>query len=298
MSDQKITPNFWCNNNAKEAVEFWVEAFPDSKIKNVEYYPTEGLPDFQKDYAGKELTFEFELAGYNFMAINAGNEFKINPSISCFVNFDPKYDDKAEEHLNDLWDRLVEGGNALMPLDEYPFSKKYGWVQDKFGMSWQLILTNPEGEDRPKIIPSFLFASTNTKRAEEAINFYTDVFSDSKIGNLQRYPEDENNPLSGSIMFSDFQLNNEWFAAMDAGTEHEFVFNEALSMSVVCKDQNEIDYFWNKLSADPENEVCGWCKDKFGVSWQVVPENIKELLNKPDGFQKMMGMKKLVIADF
>lgn len=148
---QKITPNLWFDGNAKEAVEFYVSVFPDGKIISTSYYPTEGLADFQKDFAGKELTLDFELGGQRFTAINAGPEFK---------------------------------------------------------------------------------------------------------------------------------------------------FNEAISFMIACKDQEEIDYYWEKLSSSVENEQCGWCKDQFGLSWQVVPENMEELMNKPDAFQNMMQMKKIVIADF
>jgi predicted 3-demethylubiquinone-9 3-methyltransferase (glyoxalase superfamily) len=99
-------------------------------------------------------------------------------------------------------------------------------------------------------------------------------------------------------MYSDFTLANQWFAAMDSAVEQDFAFNEAISLSVSCKDQAEIDYFWEKLSSDPQFEQCGWCKDKFGVSWQIVPENIEELMGKPNAYAHMMDMKKLVIADF
>lgn len=151
---QKITPNLWFDHAAKEAVEFYVSIFPNSRIINTSYYPKseeEGLADFQKDFAGKELTLDFELDGVRFTAINAGSEFK---------------------------------------------------------------------------------------------------------------------------------------------------FNESVSFSIACKDQEEIDYYWGKLSAVPESEICGWCKDKYGLSWQVVPANVEELLKKPNAFANMMQMKKLVIEDF
>ena len=298
MASQKIIPNLWFNRNAKEAAEFYVESFPQGLIKSIEYYPSEGLQDFQKDFAGKELTVEFELGGYSFVGINAGSEFEKNPSISCFVNFDPKSDEKAREHLDDLWNRLIDGGTALMDVGEYDFSKRYGWVQDRYGMSWQLILTNPDGEDRPFIAPSFLFTSDKTNKAEEAINYYLDVFKDSRMGSLYRYEEDMGPANKGSLMFADFAIGNQWFAAMDGGAEHDFTFNEGVSLSISCKDQDEIDYYWSKLSSSPEDEMCGWCKDKFGVSWQIVAENMYELLGKPGGFEKMMEMKKIVIADF
>lgn len=298
---QKIIPNLWFNGNAKEAVDFYVSAFPEGKVLATSYYPKtaeEGLADFQADLAGKELTVDFELGGYRLTTINAGSEFTFNPSISFMVNFDPSRDDQAREHLDELWNRLIDGGEALMPLDEYPFSKRYGWVKDKYGLTWQLILTDPEGEPRPFIIPSLLFTKDNTNHAEEAINYYVSVFPDSKLGTAAKYPEANGSLKAGSVMFADFMLAGQWFAAMDAGSEHDFTFNEAVSLAVFCEDQAEIDYFWEKLSAVPEAEQCGWCKDKYGVSWQITPEYVEELLKRPGAFAKMMNMKKLVIADF
>lgn len=298
---QKITPNLWFDGNADAAADFYVSAFPDSKIITTSHYPNsaeEGLADFQKDLAGKVLTVEFELGGLRFTAINAGPEFTFNPSISFMVNFDPSRDEQAREHLDELWAKLIDGGEALMPLDAYPFSKRYGWVKDKYGLTWQLSLTDPAGEPRPFIIPSLLFSGKQTNRAEEAIKFYLSVFKDAEQGTLARYPEDSGPAKAGSLMFADFTLAGQWFAAMDSGIEMDAPFNEAVSLSVACKDQAEIDAFWEKLSTVPEAEQCGWCKDQFGVSWQVVPENTAELLQKPNGFAHMMQMKKLVIADF
>lgn len=148
---QKITPNLWFDGNAKEAVEFYTSVFPDSKVVKTSHYPTEGLADFQKDMAGKELAIDFDLNGQRFVAINAGPEFK---------------------------------------------------------------------------------------------------------------------------------------------------FNESVSFAVACKDQAEIDYYWEKLSVVPESEICGWCKDKYGLSWQIVPENMDELMERPGAFGKLMEMHKIVIADF
>jgi predicted 3-demethylubiquinone-9 3-methyltransferase (glyoxalase superfamily) len=298
---QKITPNLWFDGNAKEATDFYVSVFPDSKVISTTNYPNskeEGLADFQLELAGKPLTVEFELGGMKFTAINAGPEFKFNPSISFMLNFDPSTDEQAEAHLNELWEKLIEGGEALMPIDSYPFSRRYGWVKDRYGLTWQLILTNPEGEPRPFITPSLMFIGDNNNKAEEAIDFYTSVFKDAKKGNLARYGQDTGPAKADSLMYGDFTLSGQWLAAMDSGVEHDFNFNEAISLSISCKDQAEIDYFWEKLSSVPESEQCGWCKDKYGVSWQIVPENMGELMKKPDAFAHLMQMKKLVIADF
>jgi predicted 3-demethylubiquinone-9 3-methyltransferase (glyoxalase superfamily) len=298
---QKITPNLWFDGNAKEAADFYVAAFRDSNILSTSYYPNsaeEGLADFQLNLAGKELTVDFALGELRFTAINAGPEFTFNPSISFMVNFDPSRDEQAAERLDELWSKLIEGGEALMPLDAYPFSKRYGWVKDRYGLTWQLILTDPEGEPRPFIIPSLMFSGENANRAEEAIKFYVSVFKDAKQGPLARYAENTGPAKAGSLMYGDFTLAGQWLAAMDSGVEQDFAFNEAISLSVACKDQAEIDYFWEKLSAVPESEQCGWCKDQYGLSWQIVPENMEELMKKPNAFANLMQMKKIVIADF
>ena len=298
---QKITPNLWLDGNAREAVDFYVSVFPGSKITGGMKYPTtkeEGLADSQLDMAGKDLTISFTLAGHDLLAINAGSEFRPTPANSFMVNFDLKGDPEAREHLNQVWEKLIDGGEALMELGEYPFSKYYGGVKDKYGYTWQLILPKPEGEARPCIIPSLAFTRDVYGRAEEALTYYTSVFKDAKIGTVAKYQEDSEMAKKGTVMFSDFNLDGEWFTAMDAGGPQNYTFTEAVSYSIACKDQAEIDYFWEKLSAVPESEQCGWCKDKFGVSWQIVPENMVELMQRPGAFARMMQMHKLEIDKF
>jgi predicted 3-demethylubiquinone-9 3-methyltransferase (glyoxalase superfamily) len=107
----------------------------------------------------------------------------------------------------------------------------------------------------------------------------------------------------GTIMFTDFKLEGIWLAAMDSARQHDFTFSEAVSLIVNCKDQEEIDYYWEKLSADPKSEQCGWLKDKYGVSWQIVPEDLEEKLRDSDPekvkrvTQAFLPMKKLIIKD-
>lgn len=233
------------------------------------------------------------------MAISAGPYFKINPSISFFVNFDPSYDKDARKNIGVIWEKLSKGGKVLMPIQEYPWSKRYGWVQDKYGVSWQLILTDPEGEDRPKIVPSLLFVGDMYGKAEEAVKFYVTTFKNAKIGNIMHYGPGQEPNKEGTVMFSDFKLDDSWIAAMDGGGDHNFKFNEAVSLMISCKDQKEIDYFWQKLSAVPEAEQCGWVKDKYGVSWQIIPANMGQLMSKnPEKTTPaMLKMKKIIIAD-
>lgn len=189
-----------------------------------------------------------------------------------------------------------------MPLQEYPFSKWYGWIEDKFGVSWQLILTNPEGEPRPFVVPSFLFVGDVCGKAEEAGAFYQSVFKNSKQGLIARYPAGSEPDKEGTVMYMDFMLENGWFAAMDSAHKHEFGFNEAVSFIVRCDNQQEIDYYWEKLSADPKAEQCGWLKDKFGVSWQIVPIEMDEMMKgAPEQIARVtaafLKMKKFDLAE-
>jgi predicted 3-demethylubiquinone-9 3-methyltransferase (glyoxalase superfamily) len=237
------------------------------------------------------------------MAISAGPLFKFNPSVSFFVNFDPSRDKDARNNLDTLWERLSESGTALMPLDKYPFSEHYGWMQDKYGPSWQLILSDPEGEERPLLVASLMFVGDVAGRAEEAIDFYLSVFKNSKIGAIARYgPEQEPHP-EGTVMFADFMLEGQWFAAMDSAYEHNFAFNEAISFLVDCDSQEEIDTYWERLSAVPEAEQCGWLKDKFGVSWQISSAALRKMLTKGTReqvdrlTQAFLPMKKLDVAE-
>ena len=298
---QKITPNLWCNGNAEEMIEFYGQAFSEFEVLQTEYYPQtkeDGLEDFQLELAGKVLTMQFRVHDLEFVAINAGPEFTPNPSISFFVNFDPASDEQAREHLDELWAKLVEGGTVLMELGEHPFSKHYGWVQDKFGVSWQLILTNPEGEPRPKIIPSLLFSGPAQNRAREAAEYYVQTFMDAKLGNLAPYGQTLGPVVPESLAFGELSIAGEWLTVIDSGVEQPFTFSEGISLSVACKDQAEIDTLWEALSTVPEAEQCGWCKDQFGVSWQIVPENMSELMQKPEAYKTMMQQKKIQISDY
>jgi predicted 3-demethylubiquinone-9 3-methyltransferase (glyoxalase superfamily) len=218
------------------------------------------------------------------------------------VNFDPSRNPDAAADLDVLWSKLSEGATVRMPKQEYPFSKMYGWVEDRFGVNWQLILTNPDGEPRPNIIPSLMYTKDASGKAEEAANFYVSLFTNSRMGTVAKYPDGMPAGVPGGVMFEDFMLDGQWFAAMDAGQEHDFRFNEAVSFSVETADQEETDFFFKSLSAVPESEQCGWLKDKYGVSWQIVPKRMAELLSSSDqekstkALSAMLKMKKIDIA--
>jgi predicted 3-demethylubiquinone-9 3-methyltransferase (glyoxalase superfamily) len=292
---QKIVPHLWFDKEANEAAEFYVSTFPDSRITNI--------TELHNTPSGDAGLVSFELWGQKFMAINGGPYFKFNPTMSFMVNFDPSREKDASEKIVEVWNKLSEGGTVLMPLEKYPFSEKYGWIQDKYGLSWELILTNPEGEERPTIMPSLLFVGDKCGKAEDAMMFYLSVFKNSKQGLKARYPQGMEPNKEGTIMFSEFMLENEWFVAMDNAGDHKFNFNEAISFIVNCDTQDEIDYYWNKLSAVPESEQCGWVKDMYGVSWQIVPREMEEMISNSTQeqiervSQATLKMKKLDLAE-
>lgn len=293
-----ITPHLWFDTQALEAVEFYLSAFKD--------FPGTAMTHksvLHDTPSGDAQTVSFTIAGHPFMAISAGPYFTLNPAISFMVNFDPSRDTQAVERLDALWAVLSDGGIPLMPLGEYPFSKKYGWIQDKYGVSWQLIFTNPAGEPRPVIIPSLLFTKGVSGKAEEALNFYASVFKDSRMGTVARFPADTEHQKAGDAMFAEANLSGTWIAAMDGGAApHDFAFNEAVSLIVPCETQEEVDHFWEKLSAVPASEQCGWLKDKYGVSWQIVPTAMEEMMQNgtPEQIahvtQAFLQMKKFDIA--
>lgn len=296
---QKITPHLWFDKEAVEAAAFYTSIFPDSKISNKTV--------LRNTPSGDCDVVSFDLWGQSLMSISAGPYFKFNPSVSFIVNFDPLLFNgsaqAAREKLDQVWKSLSEGGKVLMPLDKYPFSERYGWIQDKYGLSWQLILTDPAGDPAPPIMTSLLFAGENCGKAEEAIQFYLSVFKNSKMGSLFHYGPNQVPDQEGTVMFADFVLENSWFAAMDSAREPSSMFNEAVSLMVNCDTQQEIDYYWEKLSAVPEAEQCGWLKDQFGLSWQISSTALDRMMNDKDTeridrvTQAFLKMKKFDLAE-
>jgi len=259
--DQLITPAIWCDGTADEAARFYADVFREGSV--VEQVPG--------------LAATVSIHGFRLSLINGGDQCAPNPSISCILNFDPLLfgsEEQARAYLDELYERLSAGG-VLMELGEYPFSQRYAWVRDRFGMTWQLMLTDPAGEPRPFILPSFMFGGTNHANAEEATEAWISLFDDARRGALYRYEEG---------------------GPMEPGTVMYFTFTPGVSMIVSCRDQEEIDRYWTGLSSVPEAERCGWCVDRWGVSWQVVPRNIAELMADAATREKILHMGKIDLA--
>ncbi len=283
---QKIVPHLWYDTEAKEAVQFYMSLFEGSRLLSLN--TIHDTPSGDADF------LRFELAGQQFMAISAGPYFKFNPSISLMVAC------STAAEVDAKWQALSEGGSPLMELGEYPFSKRYGWIQDRYGLSWQLMFT--EDITQQMVTPNLLFSGDVCGRTEEAIRFYTEVFKPSETGMVSRYAPGEAMLPKADINYAAFKLLGYSLSAMDNGYDAPFNFNEAFSLIVRCENQAEIDYYWEKLSFVPESEQCGWLKDPFGVSWQIVPTIMDDMMGKgsPEAVQRVteafLQMKKFDIA--
>jgi predicted 3-demethylubiquinone-9 3-methyltransferase (glyoxalase superfamily) len=278
MSVQKITPCLWFDQNAEAAAQFYVSVFPNSSM-------------------GETLTparpsslLSFQLNGQWFIALNGGPTFVPNASISFYVTCE------SEAEADALWQQLSAGGKVMMPYNEYPWSKKYGWTEDQFGISWQITL----GEKR-LISPLLMFTNERQGQAKAAMDLYQSLFPHSSTAYLAEYLPGEPGP-EGTVKHAQFFLQGQSFLAMDSPVSHDFTFNEGISLLIYCDDQAEVDYFWEKLIANGGQESqCGWLKDPFGVSWQVVPGALLLRLRDPDperagaAMQAMLTMKKIEI---
>jgi len=289
MEKQFIVPFLWFDNNAEEAAHFYASVFKNARVKTTTRYSEDaanasGMPK------GSVMTVAFQIEGMDFTAINGGPVYKMSPAISFMVNC------RTIEKIDDLWLKLSEGGNVMMELDQYPFSERYGWVQDKYGVSWQLIMET----EHQIIAPCIMFTGAQRGKAEDAINYYMSIFKNSSVEKIEKYADGEEG-LTGAVKYSSFNLSCQNFKAMDSGIDVPFTFNPAVSFAVNCLNQVEIDYFWDKLTAggDPNAQQCGWLADRYGVSWQIVPAALNLWLSDSESeagrniMKALMPMKKL-----
>ncbi|MFP5353007.1 MAG: VOC family protein [Actinomycetota bacterium] len=284
----QITPHLWFDKEAVQAAEFYVQALPGSKITNI--------AQIKDTPSGDCDIVSFELAGQPFMAISAGPLFSFTPAVSFLVRC------RTTGEVDELWGKLSEGGDALMPLDSYPFSDRYGWTTDRYGLSWQVML-DARGEIDQTLVPTLMYTGDVCGKAEEAINHYASVFPNSKVEHVQHYGAGSDPDQPGTVQHAFVDLDGYKLAAMDSARAHDSAFNEAISLIVPCESQQELDYYSDKLSAVPEAEQCGWLKDRYGLSWQVTPTALDELMNKGTEEQKarvtqaFLQMKRFDLAE-
>lgn len=262
----------WFNQTAKDAREFYQSIFEDFEVKSE-----------------NPMVSSVRLNGRDFIFLGGANHVTFNPSISFFLIF------QSNEALEKKWADLSKDGKVLMELNTYPWSSLYGWCEDKNGISWQLMIhhTLPE-----KIIPALLFTQQNNGKAEQAIQYYTRLIPHSQINLLDRYVEGSGDK-EGNVQHAQFLLNNQHFIAFESSYMHQFIFNDAISFVITCQNQDEIDFYWDSFIRDGGSpSKCGWIKDPFGVSWQIIPENMGQLMrnfNNPTFMNVFMSMGKIDI---
>jgi predicted 3-demethylubiquinone-9 3-methyltransferase (glyoxalase superfamily) len=284
---QKITPHLWFDRRSRDALALYTGAFENSRVKS--------STTLGNTPSGSVEIVVLELAGQTLQCLFAGPEFKFTPAVSFLAACATKEETEA------LWNRLSEGGNILMPFASYPFSELYGWCQDRYGLSWQVMFVSGR-EIEQKITPTLMFTGANCGKAEEAMRFYTSLFPDSAVGHVARYGAGEIPETEGTVKYGAFTLAGQNFVVMDSARAHPFAFNEAISFIVRCEDQQEVDRYWAALSADPSAEQCGWLKDRYGLSWQIVPNAMDEMMKRgsPEQMarvtQAFLKMKKFDIA--
>jgi predicted 3-demethylubiquinone-9 3-methyltransferase (glyoxalase superfamily) len=285
----KIIPCLWFDDNAEEAVKFYTSIFHRSKVGDIAHY-VKATEEVSGKKAGSVLTVKFQLEGQDLMALNGGPQFKFNQAISFFVSC------KTAEEVDALFKKLAVGGKTLMALGTFPFSKRYGWVEDKYGVSWQLNV----GDRKQKIAPCLMFAGKQKGRAKEAMELYTSLFKGSRITMAVNYEPGDDDDVK-YLKHAEFTLNGQEFMAMDSSMPGLPDFSLAISLLVNCRTQREIDELWAKLTANGGKEsVCGWLYDKFGVSWQITPIVLDEMTRDKDTAKVervMAAMLKMVKLD-
>lgn len=293
MNPQKIAPFFWFDGQAEDAARMHTELFGGS-INALSRYPAAGQ-DIHGQPEGQVMVADYEILGYRINGINAGSVFKPSPALSLFVQLE----DRGE--VERIWKGLSDGGEVLMPLDAYDWSALYGWCNDRFGISWQIALAI-EGDTVRPVTPMLMFTGKVAGRAREALDFYAGVFPGAEVETAWPYPEGAPEP-AGSIMHGRAFVGGSGLMAMDSSMTHKFGFDEGCSITIGCENQKEIDYYWERLvDGGGEHGPCGWLKDRFGFSWQVVSNEVIALYLEEDravaarAMQAMMTMSKIDIA--
>lgn len=262
IKDQFIFPCLWFDHQAHEAADFYCSIFAKSRKL--------GSNAFMNTY---------EIWGCKFMAINGGPKYNVNQAVSYYVYCG------SNEEIDRLYTMLSDGGKIIMPLDKYMWSPKYAWVVDKYGVSWQLDIDTINNVQ--KIVPTLLFANEKKDKVKEAVDYYIQIFNGSRILMEAPYNSESGMP-AGSVLFAQFMLSGVIFNAMSSVIPHDFDFTHGNSFVAECENQDQIDHLWEKLGEGGVYERCGWLSDKFGVSWQVIPEILHKLVADPEKGQRVI----------
>lgn len=271
---EKITPCLWFNGEAGDAAMLYCAAFKSSRVTSQSPFVT-GI----------------EVAGQHITLLDGGPMYKPNASISFYVGCE------TTEEFDHTWQTLSQMGVVVSHPGKTPWSEKYGWVTDPFGVSWQLGV-QLKSDIRQKITPYLMFTGEQYGHADAAIKHYQAVFKNASTGGVVRYGPDDAPERPGFVRHAEILLMNQKFMVSEVA-QTDVPFTEGVSLTVHCENQEEVDYYWYKLTEGGQESMCGWLKDRFGVSWQIVPTMLTKLMNDPDKAGKaaraFMSMRKLDI---
>jgi predicted 3-demethylubiquinone-9 3-methyltransferase (glyoxalase superfamily) len=272
---EKITPCLWYDGQAKEAANLYCSVLANAKI-------TSQSP----------IVTAIEVSGQSITLLDGGPMYKPNASISLFYICD------TNAEFEKIWTAFSNDGMVMMPAGKYPWSEKYGFVSDKFGIAWQVSLGKLSDVGQ-RITPCLMFSGKQYGRADEAIELYSSIFKNPKTDGILRYGKNEDPDEEGKVKHAQIELYGQKFMLMDSAVPHKFTFTEGVSLTVHCETQKEIDYFWEKLTESGEESMCGWLKDRFGVSWQIIPTMLSRIMSDPSKAGKaakaFMSMRKINI---
>ncbi len=256
MNKNKMACCLWIDGAPQETADFYLDIFDKSEQKRSLRFVEDihGRP-------GEIATIELNLAGSEFILLNGGPEFTPTPAISYVINCEDN------TQLENVWQRLSADGTVLMEFQEYPEIGLFGWVEDRYGFSWQVKI----GEGAQSITPCIMFANERYEKAQEAVTEWLTIFGGGTDFRLLN--DDQTTQLTG------FHLYDQSFLTMDSPEEHKFGFSMANSFYIYCEDQDEIDRLWESVTNEGTEYPCGWMMDKFGISWQTVPRDLSDLLD-------------------
>jgi predicted 3-demethylubiquinone-9 3-methyltransferase (glyoxalase superfamily) len=258
MNTKNIYPCLWFDHNALEVVEYYQTIFDEVRV----LYNT-------------SMVLTFEINGTKFMGLNGGPQFKFTSAVSYFV-----YCGGSKEKIDSLYEALSDGGKIVFPLEKYDWSPRYAWVEDMYGVNWQLDIEPINSEQ--KIVPCLLFGNAIISKVGEAMLHYTGIFRDSMVLMQWPFPKEMNQP-DGALLFAQFKLNNFIMNAMSSPNPLSYGFSEASSFVVECDTQEDIDHYWNRLlEGGGKESMCGWLQDKYGLWWQIVPSELPDLMSNPN----------------
>jgi predicted 3-demethylubiquinone-9 3-methyltransferase (glyoxalase superfamily) len=272
---EKITPCLWFNGEARDAASLYCSAFSPSRI-------TSQSP----------IVTGIEVGGQHITLLDGGPHYRPNAAISFYVGCE------TVSEFDKIWNSLSSAGTEVTAPSKTSWSERYGFVTDKFNVSWQ-IGVQASRDISQKVTPYFMFTGNQYGKAEEAINLYTKVFKGGSVhGDMVRYNQEDAPETAGYVRHAEVSLMKQKFMLADVASE-SVPFTEGVSLTVHCENQEEIDYYWNRLTEGGKESMCGWLKDRFGVSWQIIPTVLSKLMGDPAKAGKaakaFMTMRKLDI---